>query len=90
MTPTPGVTTTNNDEPTPEEVEEAISGSDQNWHDFSGACGGCGETTCHEGRCPTSLCNVCPSRIAEGWFDVRRHQDEINTEHYRDLLRDQQ
>lgn len=53
---------------------------DSAWWAFTGSCGGCGNSGCHEGICTERavrdlfygyrrlLCDRCPDRKAEGWW----------------------
>lgn len=49
--------------------EMAYRATDPFWHALTGMCGGCGNASCHEGRCPGNVggyCTTCPTRRATG------------------------
>ena len=43
----------------------ANAGTDREWHDATGACGGCGRDDCHTGPC-LDLCVACVERMDQG------------------------
>ena len=53
--------------------QTAINGSDLDWFEETGHCGGCGDDTCHPGQpCGDvrgydhGVCDLCPTRVATG------------------------
>jgi hypothetical protein len=49
-------------------LDVACNGTDLDWYNATGACGGCGTEKCHDGSCTTGgMCAKCPERQGQGW-----------------------